>query len=359
MKPNLHIRISHLLNGIKEPALVISTDEQTVLKANKPALAILGNGKASNITGKPLQSAYGGGSLKGEDMPVPLPASFLLPVYPDGRRQMIDFRVCKIKVERKAYWLAIGRIVEKQQTLKLQLQHLEKEKMLHEMKVSFMSMASHEFRTPLTAIASTMDLVETRLQLDNQFNEFYRHNIHKISDEIFNLNTMLDEILTLSKIVSNNFAPRKTAVDVRKVISSLEYQYFSNRKDGRSLVIKVEGKAHNIFADKDHLAKIFNNLIGNAFKYSEKKNPTITLSYHKHKLVVKVCDHGIGIPKKDIPHLFTSFYRGSNVDSIEGTGLGLAIVKTFVESNNGTISVESEERKGTTFTLVFKYKEED
>ncbi|MFD2889953.1 sensor histidine kinase [Chitinophaga cymbidii] len=359
MKPNQHIRISHLLNGIKEPALVISTDEQTVLKANKPALAILGNGKASNITGKPLQSSYRGSSLQKDDMPVPLPASFLLPVYPEGRRQLIDFRVSKIKIHRKAYWLAIGRTVEKQQTLKLQLQHLEKEKMLHEMKVSFMSMASHEFRTPLTAIASSIDLLETRLQLDNQFSEFYRHNIHKISDEIFSLNTMLDEILTLSKIVSNNFSPRQTAVDVHKVISSLECQYFSNRKDGRSLVIKVAGKPRNVFVDKDHLAKIFNNLIGNAFKYSEKKNPAILLSYHKHKLVVKVRDHGIGIPQKDLPHLFTSFYRGSNVDSIEGTGLGLAIVKTFVESNNGTISVESEERKGTTFTLAFRYTEED
>ena len=359
MKPHQHIRISNLLNGIKEPALVITTDEQTVLKANKPALAVLGNGKASNITGKPLQSSYGGSSIQKEEMPAPLPASFLLPAYPDGQRQLIDFRVSKIKIHRKTYWLAIGRIVEKQQTLKLQLQNLEKEKMLHEMKVNFMSMASHEFRTPLTAIASTMDLLETRLQLDSQYNEFYRHNITKISDEIFNLNTMLDEILTLSKIVSNNFSTRKTAVDVPKLIATLQYQYFSNRKDGRALVIKVEGSPRNVFVDKDHLAKIFNNLIGNAFKYSEKKNPVITLSYHKHKLAVKVCDQGIGIPEKDIPHLFTSFYRGSNVDSIEGTGLGLTIVKTFVESNNGTISVESEERKGTTFTLVFRYVEED
>lgn len=359
MKPHQHIRISHLLNGIKEPALVLSTRELIVIKANKPALAALGNGKASGITGQPLRSSYGGSSLQKEDMPFPLPDAFLLPVYPDGRRQLIDFRVSQIKVQRNAYWLAIGRIVEKQQTLKLQLQNLEKEKMLHEMKVNFMSMASHEFRTPLTAIASTMDLLETRLQLDDRYNNFFRHNITKISNEIFNLNTMLDEILTLSKIVSNNFAVKKTAVDVPQLITTLQYQYFSNRKDERSLIIKTTGTPRQVYADKDHLAKIFSNLIGNAFKYSEKKDPAISLSYHKHKLVVKVCDHGIGIPQKDIPHLFTSFYRGSNVDGYEGTGLGLAIVKTFVEVNNGMISVESEERKGTTFTLVFRYKEED
>lgn len=336
MKPHQYIRMSHLLQGINEPALIVCTNQLTVLHSNKSATELLGD-----ITGK----------LFLQEDPS---AAFLYPAYPDGKRTLIDFRVSKIKVERKEYWLAIGRKVEKQQTLKWQLQNLEKEKALHQMKVNFMSMASHEFRTPLTAISTILDLLETRMQMNGQLNEFYQHHLSRMSSEVYNLNNMLDEILTLSKIVSNNFTIRKSPVDVQHVINSIKYHYFSQRKDDRTLEVKVKGEPRPILADKDHLAKIFNNLIGNAFKYSTVKNPSATLSYHQHKLVVKVHDHGIGIPSTDIPHLFNSFFRGSNVSSIEGTGLGLAIVKTFVEANNGTISVESGEQSGTTFTVVFK-----
>ena len=237
------------------------------------------------------------------------------------------------------------------------IQSLEKEKSLHEMKSHFISMASHEFKTPLTAISSTIDLLETKLQMDNLLDQFYRHNISKISSEIFKLNTMLDEILTLSTIVSNNIEVRQQPVFVEQVIADIKYQYFSERKDERELDVKISGTPRPIYADKNQLSKIFTNLVGNAFKYSG-DNPVVKLQYLKHKLVIKVIDTGMGIPEKDIPYLFNSFYRGSNVDSIEGTGLGLSIVKDFVERNKGEIIVESEEHKGTTFTIVFKYSPE-
>lgn len=237
------------------------------------------------------------------------------------------------------------------------IQSLEKEKSLHEMKSNFISMASHEFKTPLTAISSTIDLLETKLQMDNLLNPFYQHNISKISSEIFKLNTMLDEILTLSTIVSNNIEIKKQAVDVEQVIADIKYQYFSERKDDRVLNVQVSGLRRKIYADKNQLSKIFTNLVGNAFKYST-DNPVLKLQFLKNKLVIKVMDKGVGIPPQDIPYLFNSFYRGSNVDGIEGTGLGLSIVKDFVERNNGTILVESEENKGTSFTIVFKYPPE-
>jgi signal transduction histidine kinase len=237
------------------------------------------------------------------------------------------------------------------------IQSLEKEKSLHEMKSHFISMASHEFKTPLTAISSTIDLLETKLQMDNLLDQFYRHNISKISAEIFKLNTMLDEILTLSTIVSDNIEIKKQLIDVEQVIADIKYQYFSERKDDRVLNVQVTGTRRKIYADKNQLSKIFTNLVGNAFKYSG-DNPMLELQYQQHQVVIKVIDQGIGIPAHDIPYLFNSFYRGSNVDSIEGTGLGLSIVKDFVERNNGTILVESEENKGTIFTIVFKYAPE-
>ncbi|MRG43863.1 hypothetical protein GFS24_01995 [Chitinophaga sp. SYP-B3965] len=356
MKSQQYIKVSHLMNGIKEPVLLIDPSELTVLKANDTAVELLGGGKRKAITGKPLQMHYGNGQQL-QDMILPSPGdSFIITTTLTGSKILIDFKANRININRKPFLLAIGKLIEKKQTLKLQLQHLEKEKALHEMKANFMSMTSHEFRTPLTAIASAVDLLEARLQMDGMMNSFYQHNVSKVSTEVFNLNSMLDEILTLSKIMSNNYEVKKAPVDVMQVLNYLKFQYFSERKDERILNLKISGEPRKISVDKNQLSKILTNLISNAFKYSVKKNPSIQLSYHKHKLVIKVFDYGIGIPAKDIPHLFNSFYRGSNVDHIEGTGLGLAIVKTFTEMNNGTIDVTSEENKGTTFTLSFRYE---
>lgn len=341
MKPLHSIKVNHLLNGIKAPVLIINPSAMIVEKANEAAIAQLGD----SVTGNPLQAN-------------PQNDSFILTSAANGRKQHIDFRSSRVHINRKAYLLAIGQPIEKQHALKLQLLHLEKERSLQEMKANFISMTSHEFRTPLTAIATAVDLLEARMQRDGSMDEFYSRNIGKISHEIFNLNTMLDEILTLSKIVSNNYELNRTPVDIRKVIDYLKYQYFSERKDERTLDVSITGEPRKVLADKDQLSKILTNLIGNAFKYSVKKNPSIKLRYHKHKCVIKVFDYGIGIPARDIPHLFNSFYRGSNVDGIEGTGLGLAIVKTFVEMNRGKIEVSSEENKGTTFTITFRYKDE-
>jgi signal transduction histidine kinase len=267
----------------------------------------------------------------------------------------IDFSPSSISIARKEYVLAIGKTAASEQHLRMQLRNLEQERALQEMKTNFISMTSHEFRTPLTAIASAVDLLETRIRMDRMMNAFYRQNIAKISDEIFNLNTMLDEILTLSKIVSNNYAVNKTPVDVAQVVEYLAFQYFSERKDERKLEVKVTGEPRRIPADKEQLSKILTNLIGNAFKYSTHENPQLKLHYHARKLVISVSDSGIGIPQKDIPHLFNTFYRGSNVDGIDGTGLGLAIVKTFTEMNGGEVKVTSEKGKGTKFTLTFRY----
>lgn len=344
------------MNGIKEPVLLIHPSELTVLKANKAAVAQLGGGKRKAITGKPLQTHYGNNPDVADILLPAFVDSFILTSTMLGPKVLIDFKASRINIDRKAFLLAIGKPIEKKHTLKLQLQHLEKEKALHEMKANFMSMTSHEFRTPLTAIASSIDLLETRMHMDGLMNAFYKHNIAKVSGEIFNLNTMLDEILTLSKIVSNNYEVKKVPVDVEQVLNFLKFQYFSERKDDRVLNLKISGEPRKILVDKSQLSKILTNLISNAFKYSANKNPSIQLQYQKSKLVIKVFDYGIGIPPKDIPHLFNSFYRGSNVDHIEGTGLGLAIVKTFTEMNNGTIDVSSEENKGTTFSLTFRYE---
>lgn len=281
-----------------------------------------------------------------------------LPLYGKKASLWLEVITQTVSEDKEQYTVLIIADITERKTKELKMiQSLEKERSLLEMKTNFISMASHEFKTPLTAISSTMELLETKMQMDNLLDQFYRHNISKISSEIFKLNTMLDEILTLSTIVANNIEVRKQPVEVERVITDIKYQYFSERKDDRVLNLKVTGSPRTIYADKNQLSKIFTNLVGNAFKYST-SNPLVKLHYQKTRLVIKVTDNGVGIPQKDMPYLFNSFFRGSNVDSIEGTGLGLSIVKDFVERNNGSILVESEENKGTTFTIIFKYPDE-
>jgi signal transduction histidine kinase len=220
---------------------------------------------------------------------------------------------------------------------------------------NLIAIISHEFKTPLTAIASAADLIAAKLHIDNYMDPFYKKNISKITTEIFKLNSILDEILTMSNIISNSIEIKKEPTDVHEILQELKTQYFTDRKDARTFKIKVSGTQVKIHADKKQLSTIFSNLLNNALKFSNKQMPVANLQYDENTLLINIEDDGIGIPPEDLPHLFQPFYRGSNVDSIEGTGLGLHIVKTFVTANNGKIFVTSEQHKGTTFTLEFPY----
>jgi signal transduction histidine kinase len=220
---------------------------------------------------------------------------------------------------------------------------------------NLIAIISHEFKTPLTAISSAADLIAAKLHIDNYMDPFYKKNISKITTEIFKLNSILDEILTMSNIISNSIEIKKELTDVHEILQELKAQYFTDRKDARTFKIKVSGTHVKIHADKKQLSTIFSNLLNNALKFSNKKMPVVELKYDEHALLIAIEDDGIGIPPADIPYLFQPFYRGSNVDNIEGTGLGLHIVKNFVTANNGKIFVTSEQDKGTTFTLEFAY----
>ncbi|SFE03362.1 His Kinase A (phospho-acceptor) domain-containing protein [Chitinophaga sp. CF118] len=220
---------------------------------------------------------------------------------------------------------------------------------------NIIAIVSHEFKTPLTAISSAVDLIAAKLHIDNYMDPFYKKNMSKITTEIFKLNNMLDEILTMSNIISNSIEIKKELTDVQEVLNDLKAHYFTDRKDARTFKIKVSGTHNKIYVDKKQLSTIFSNLINNALKFSNKKMPAVELKYEEQALIIAIEDDGIGIPPQDLPYLFQPFYRGSNVNNIEGTGLGLHIVKNFVTANNGTITVQSEQNKGTIFILKFAY----
>ncbi|MBO9732373.1 MAG: HAMP domain-containing histidine kinase [Chitinophaga sp.] len=232
--------------------------------------------------------------------------------------------------------------------------HAVSQTSLMEMKTAYISMATHEFKTPITAISSSIELLETKMQLDEIMLPFYERNISRIKEEIMVLSNMVDDILTTGSMVAGNPVSQPEGTDVGTFAKMIRQQYFHKRTDKRQLRIKISGRPQPVNIDRTQLAGILTNLISNAFKYSSGPGPLLSLHYGKDQLRLKVKDNGIGIPEKDIRFLFTPFFRAGNVGNREGTGLGLAIVKSFVTANNGTITVSSG-KEGSVFTVTFPY----
>lgn len=228
------------------------------------------------------------------------------------------------------------------------------EESLLEIRTAYISMATHEFKTPITAISSSIELLETKMQRDELMLPFYERNLSRIKEEIVILSNMVDDILISGSMIAGSPVTHPEATDAVSFARAIKQQYFHQRPDKRVLKIKVSGTRRNIYIDKSQLTSIFTNLVSNAFKYSHGKNPLLSLHYRKKYLCIKIKDNGIGIPEKDIRFLFTPFFRAGNVGAREGAGLGLAIVKCFVTANNGTITVNSD-TTGTVFTITFPY----
>jgi signal transduction histidine kinase len=217
------------------------------------------------------------------------------------------------------------------------------------------AITAHEFKTPLTTITSIVDLLSAKLQADHHMNPFYEKYLSRITSEIFLLNNMLDEMLTINNILSGSIQTKKEIVSVEDLLYPLKEQYRAISEDQKELKITISGTPRKISASPGQITRILTNLISNAFKYAREESPEVHVDYQPDSLLISVKDDGIGIPDTDIPHLFQPYYRGSNTNGIQGTGLGLTIVKTFTTANDGNISVHSVPDKGTVFTLTFRY----
>lgn len=235
----------------------------------------------------------------------------------------------------------------KQSELETQ-QALAKEKELNRLKSSFISMASHQFRTPLTTIVVSAEILEgiNSIALEN------RQSFVKIKESVQHLERLISDILLISSIEVGKVKFAASLLDVsqfiQEVLSELKVIYGEQR-----IEVPNTGEVNWLLVDKKLLGKILINLIDNAIKYSP-KSPTVQLKFggFEGKVVFQVQDRGIGIPPEDKPHIFECFHRGSNVGKISGMGLGLAIVKHCVDLHGGEIAVDSVLGLGTTFTVT-------
>lgn len=226
---------------------------------------------------------------------------------------------------------------------------LEREKELHQLKSNFVSMVSHEFRTPMGVIMSSSQLLQRHLERLPA--EERGELLASITKSVRRMAELMEEVLVLSRVESAAADRKPAAIELEGFCRSLTDELLSatHRRCPVHLDLTTGGE---ILADESLLRHVLSNLIANAVKYSSEGEPVRFRAAREESAVVfTIEDHGIGIPAADHARLFEAFHRGSNVDAIPGTGLGLTIVKRCVDLLGGHISFRTIERQGTTFTV--------
>jgi PAS domain S-box-containing protein len=225
---------------------------------------------------------------------------------------------------------------------------LEQEKELHQLKSNFVSMVSHEFRTPMGMILSSSQLLERHL--DRLGTEERAELFGDISLAVRRMNELMEEVLVLSRVESSEMALKPAPLDVRSFCQQLIDELLSatHQRCAIHLELPTDGV---ISADESLLRHILGNLISNAVKYSNGGDVRVAVDLQPEEVTFRVIDTGVGIPLADQPKLFHAFHRGRNVDHLPGTGLGLTIAKRCVDLHLGQISFESHEGTGTTFEV--------
>lgn len=227
---------------------------------------------------------------------------------------------------------------------------LLKEKELNELKSRFVSMASHEFRTPLATIQSSLSLVKKYGELQEVTKQ--DKHISKIKSSINDLTDILNDFLSVSKLEEGKVENVPEHFNLKQFIQETINEIQPIAKTGQKIQYSYTGN-EDICLDKKLLKHILFNLISNAIKFSDENMPIEIISSVDSSARISVKDKGVGIPTADQKHLFERFFRGQNVTHVQGTGLGLNIVAKYVELMNGYISVDSKENIGTTFTINF------
>jgi PAS domain S-box-containing protein len=226
---------------------------------------------------------------------------------------------------------------------------LTKEHHLNDMKSRFVSMASHEFRTPLSTILSSIYLLERYTTTEQQANRL--KHAAKIKEAIQHLNDLLEDFLTLGKLEEGKTNIKPCILDAQQLLTDIVEELEPIKKEGQEIRLSFTGDS-TITSDKQIVKNIMINLLNNAIKFSGENKPIHLSAIHESgKLRIVIKDEGIGISQADQALLFQTFFRGKNAQNIQGTGLGLNIVKQYLALLRGTIQIQSELDKGTSVSV--------
>lgn len=232
---------------------------------------------------------------------------------------------------------------------------LEKEKELGQLKSRFVSMASHEFRTPLSAVQLSASLIEKYAQPYDSDN--IRKHVAKIKGSVGILTGILNDFLSLEKLEAGKVEALCSPFDLVKFSEEVTEELQLVAKQNQSIIYQHTGTASVVNLDQNLIRHCVTNLIGNAIKYSG-ENTFIEFNTEITPLscVITISDNGIGIPEADQKHLFEAFFRAHNTGNIPGTGLGLNIVARYAGLMDGRVDFKSNINKGTSFTITFPTK---
>jgi PAS domain S-box-containing protein len=230
---------------------------------------------------------------------------------------------------------------------------LDREKQLGELKSRFVTMASHEFKTPLATIMTSATLAGKYIKTEEQAQR--EKHLKRISDTVQNLTTLLNEFLSIGKLEEGKINPKKEIFHLPELMKEVISEMQNHANDGKQILYTPDGVS-TVNMDKEMLRNVMINLLSNALKFSSPQG-LIQVAVKKQdqdqsKVEIFVKDQGIGISKEDQEHLFERFFRGKNAVNIQGTGLGLHIVQRYVSLLEGEIFVESALDNGTTIKLI-------
>jgi signal transduction histidine kinase len=334
--------------ALADEVAVLLAHAETIL-ARKPRVDRLANEIADPSTrarSGGLQAAWSlhrkASAARGENLRL---ASFLLAL---GAVVALSFDVV-MRTRRAAAQLREA--TEKLEAVNAALQkEKEKEREIATMKSRFVAMTSHEFRTPLSVVMSSADLLEA--YADRWSEDKKREHFVRITAAVKGMTAMLDRILLIgraeARMLELRVAPVRVDAFCRDLVTTLD-----GVEEKRRIDYSFEGDPGEALLDTKLLGHVLSNLLSNATKYSpDGAKVDLLVARRREDVLFQVRDRGIGIPEADQARLFETFHRASNVGNVAGTGLGLAVVKASVEVHGGRISVESEEGKGTTFSVV-------
>ena len=231
---------------------------------------------------------------------------------------------------------------------------LRKERMLGELKSRFVSMASHEFRTPLSTVLSSAYLIEKYASGEDQPKR--EKHLQRIVSSVNMLTDILNDFLSLGKMEEGKLQVKFSEFNLEEMIEAVLEEIKNNLKKNQQINYQHEGKL-NIFLDSSLLKHIVMNLVSNAGKFSSEGSVIDVMTINQNgQVTLSVKDKGIGISEEDQKHLTERFFRGANAGNIQGTGLGLHIVSKYAEMMNGKIKCRSQLEKGTEFIVQFNTK---
>lgn len=240
----------------------------------------------------------------------------------------------EVEMRKKAQYEAQGALI--------------KEKELSEMKSRFVSMASHEFRTPLSSILSSATLLQD-YEVDCEKEKLGKH-VKRIVTSVKNMNTILNDFLSLEKLEQGIIEVKPIRFNIKEFGEELFEEMQSIAKAGQKIIYENDSIESEVVLDRHLLKNIMLNLVSNAIKYSPENTPIkFKISQLNGNLCINVEDKGIGIPEEDKDMMFKRFFRAKNATSVQGTGLGLNIVNKYIQMMEGTIRFASKEGEGTTF----------